>query len=571
MSKIKHEKAYAKKKISSFGGIREGICKNGENALDIRNLRIRPDGSLEKRSGWRSWRYFTTPVRGFWQGTVEESHYIFTVAGNTVYRIIEGSNVLNIGQIRSSIGTVHFFRYRNRLYLLDGVTVYVFSPKSTSFAPARGYVPLYGHNWHPTQLGDTNEPVNLLNQNLRIHYLNTAGTKTFSLPYFADSLDSVRVNNRVVTDYSFTKGSDSFTLSAASAGDTVEISMTISGTDPLSQQLRSARNSFLYRDGSQESLLLYGASQGYRVFSSSEVSDFMLTYCSIFYSDCDPLYFRYNQTLSIGDDDHPVTAMTSSYDRILAFYPGGAHSISFQNGKIFSYPVLFDTGCSSSGAAVQIGNDSVVINERGVCRLHATASDPDTLSVQNLSECLGEKWSRELCKTASLFWDSTRQELWVRNYSEQEEGIVWIWNASLDKWYCFDQIHANFFSVYNGQLLFGANNRLCYFEENNYADEGVPFDAYYQSDYLSFDSPHAAKRSLRASVCATPGEDSDLLLTLETERTAHTVTFHGKSDSVPAFFDLRISPGRFRFLRYRISCTGKSASKIYEANFFTTL
>ena len=274
--------------------------------------------------------------------------------------------------------------------------------------------------------------------------------------------------------------------------------------------------------------------------------------------------------LLIGDIDHPVTALTANFDRILAFYPGGAHSISIDDGKIFSYPVLSDTGCSSRGAAVQIGNDSVVINERGVCRLHATSSDPDNFSIKNLSACLGEKWSRNICKSACLFWDNTKQELWVRDLSEQEQGLVWIWNAELNEWYCFDNIHANFFTVYNGRLLFGTTDRLCLFEDSRLTDDNATFDAYYQSGYLSFDSAHTAKRSLRASICAAL-ESSDLHVTLDTERSTHSFSCHGKNDSAPSLFDVRVAPGRFRFLRYRITCTGKSASKIYETNFFTTL
>lgn len=570
MSKIKKEKAYAHKRITSFGGIREGIAQNGDGASEIRNLRILSDGSLKKRNGWSARWSFSKSVRGFWQGTVAEAHYALLVTGNTVYRILDEDNVSTLGTLTTSSGKVHFFRYRDRLYLLDGSSVRVFVPASQSFRIARGYIPLYGHNWHPTHLGDVNEPANLLTQQLRIHYLNTTGVSKFSLPFFAASLDSVRVNNKVTTAYTFTSGSDYFTLSSAAAGDVVEIAMTRSGSDSMRAQLHGVTQSFLHRDDSRETLLLYGASQGYRVFCSSEVTDIMLTFCSVFYSDCDPLYFKSNQMLLIGDADHPVTALTSIFDRILAFHTGGVHSISMDGDKIFSYPVLSDIGCSAMGAAAKIGNDTIVANERGICRLHATSSDPDNLSIQSLTEQLGDKWKPSICKNAVLFWDYTKQELWVRDTSEAAEGLVWIWNANLNEWYCFDNIYAQFFSLYNDELLFGANTDLCVFEESHYTDSGKTFAAYYQSGYLSFDSVHAAKRSLRAAFSASSG-GSDLVLTLDTERDSYLFVFEGKDRAAPEFFDVRLSPGRFRFLSYRISCVGTKASKIHEVNLFTTL
>ncbi len=570
MSKIKNEKAYSKKRISFFGGVQEGFLKKGDAASEIRNFRILPDGSLEKRNGWASLKLFSSPIRGFWQGCINNESYVFLVAQNTVYRILENNDTLVVGSLSTSLGKVHFRRYRNRLYLFDGSSIRIFKPSQNTFAVARGYVPLFGENWHPTNMGFTNEPANLLNRNLRIHYLNSTGTRTFKLPFYSESIDSIRVNNRVTTDYSFTTGSDQFTLSSANPGDIVEIAITVCYSDAMEQQLHGATESFLHRDGTHEKLLLYGAPEGYRVFCSSEITDLMLNFCSVYYDDCDPLYFKYNQILLIGDADHPVTAMTSNFDRILAFHTDGTHSIQIENDTIYSYPVLSNIGCSTKGAAIQIGNDSIVANERGICRLHATSSDPDSFSITNLSEALGKKRSQEISQNVILFWDNASQELWVRNINERTEGLVWVFNAVLNEWYCFDDIFATFFAVYNGQILFDRGAMLCVFDETTHADNGTPFTAYYQSGYLNFESVHSPKRSLRATVTAQTNR-TGMALTLETERNSHIFHLEGGSHLAPEFFDVRLSPGRFRFLRYRISTTGSNAFHVYEADFFTTL
>ena len=570
MSKIKIEKAYAKHRVSSFGGMREGLSKNGESASEIRNLRITSDGSLEKRSGWRLWKSFSDPLRGFWEGTLNDEYYVFAVAGKNLYRVYDTQNSVLIGLLNTTEGQIHFLRYNDRLYLPDGDTIRVFDTDTESFVLARGYVPLYGRNWHPTQMGDVNEPLNLMNQNLRIHYLNARGEKSFTLPFFASSLDSVRVNNQRTTAYTFTPGSDSFTLPSAAAGDSVEVAMTISGTNALNQQLHRVTRGCLYRNGALEQLFLYGAPQGYRIFGTTSVSDIMLAACSVFYSDCDPLYCTQSQMLLIGDTDHPVTAITPNFDRLLAFTTKETHSISIDRDQLYSYPVLSDLGCSAKDATAQIGNDVIVLNARGVCRLHATASDPDSLSVSNLSEALGTTWSKNLSESTVFFWDNVKQELWVMDISKYNEGIVWIWNAELEEWYCFDGIRALFFAFYQGKILFGAEKDLRIFEEGLGNDGGTDFNAYYQSNYMSFDSASAIKRALRVVISATT-DGSDLQLDLETENMLRSFLLEGKNRNAPSVLDVRFAPGRFRFFRYRITCIGNRASKIHEANFFTTL
>lgn len=570
MSKIKPEKAYAKYSVSSFGGIREGISTKTPGASSIRNFRLRSDGSLEKRSGWKHWKQLPATVRGFWEGTLNGEYYAFAVCGNKVYQIQDTEIIALNDTLITETGNVTFVRYRNRLYLMDHVIIRLFSPESQSFLPAKGYVPLYGHNWHPTQMGDINEPLNLLTPSIRIHYLNTTGSKTFSLPFFASSIDAVHVNNRATSSYSFTAGSDTLTLNSASAGDVVEIAMTISGSNDLRRQIHCSTDFYLDRNGVEEHLLLYGAPEGYRIFVSSEVSDISLTYCSLFYSDCDPLYFQKSKLLLIGDEDHPVTAITGNFDRLLAFTTNKTYSVGIDGDKLYFYPLLSDFGCRAKNAAVQIGNDTVVLNEQGVCRLHSTASDPDALSAVNLSEEIGTSLIRSLSEHTFLFWDSAKQELWVRDMAEATEGIVWIWSARTEEWYCFDGVYASLLFSHGGQVLFANQNRLCLFDDTVTTDGGASFSAYYQSNYLSFDAPHASKRALRATVCASTG-GSELQISVSTERKIQSIVFQGRVSRAPEVFDLRLAPGRFRFLSYRIACTGATPSKIYEAKFFTNL
>ena len=298
----------------------------------------------------------------------------------------------------------------------------------------------------------------------------------------------------------------------------------------------------------------------------------MLNYCKVFYSNCDPLYVQGNQTLMIGDADHPITALATNYDRVLAFHTGGAWSVSFSNdgSQVFAYPALTDIGCTAKGAALSFGNDIIVVNQSGVCRLHSTSSDPDSFTVTNLSEKIAGKLGAGIRESACLFWDPVQQELWVRDSTEPEDGLVWIWNASLKEWYSFDGIFASFFFSLNGSIAFAADSRVCVFSSTQYTDDGQAFETYYQSGYQSFAHPEAIKRGLRSSLCVK-NDRSELFLTVNTENDHRQMRFLGTSSVHPCHFDRRIALGRFRFFSYRLSCTGSMALRVFLANFFTSL
>ena len=159
MSKIKPERADVREVFDGFGGIGEKGLSTGK-ATDMRNFRLLPDGALEKRCGWEVRQRFASDVRAVWQGVIEESSCIFVVVDDTVYRFV-GDNQYEVGVLTDSVGHVDFAFYLGRLYLFDENEIYVYSETLNKFDVAYGYAPLFGRNWHPTDQGAINEPLNL--------------------------------------------------------------------------------------------------------------------------------------------------------------------------------------------------------------------------------------------------------------------------------------------------------------------------------------------------------------------------------------------------------------------------
>ena len=210
MSKINPERADVREDFEGFGGIGEKGLSTGK-ATDMRNFRLLPDGALEKRCGWAVHQKFVSDVRAVWQGVIGEISSIFVVVGDTVYRFV-GDDQYEAGVLTESWGHVAVSFYLGRLYLLDENEIYVYSETMNKFDVAYGYAPLFGLNWHPSNQGAINEPINLFSNRLRVNYLNTEGLSTFTLPYYAKSIDCVRVDNVNVSDYSFRTGGNTVTL-----------------------------------------------------------------------------------------------------------------------------------------------------------------------------------------------------------------------------------------------------------------------------------------------------------------------------------------------------------------------
>ncbi len=564
MSKIKPKHAYAKAIFESFGGIPEGSPSSESALSELCNFRILPNGSLEKRCGWYAEITLPDTVRGVWQGTLEGRSLSFAVGGSKVYQII-GTSASEISSLTTSVGRVTFVPYRNRLYLLDGAETYVLQLSPLRFTVAVGYAPLYGRNWHPTDYGQPNEPFNLFSSRLRIHYFNTTSSTTFNLPYYASSIDKVRVDGKTITNFGFSAPSDHFTI--PTAGASVEVAFTVSIDSAMGRLMRKCTRAYAESLGGRDTMLLYGSTEGQHLFCALNVDDSMLYSSAACYSDTDPLYVTENTILTLTSPDQPITTLFRDRDRILAFHARGAHSVqlSTESDTVEAYPLLQGVGCTALGLQLSIDGDAVIVNEGGVFRLSAPASDPDAFTLTPL--CDGIKPS--FLKNTVACNNMQHGELWFRD-SKSADSSVWVYQVARKRWYRFSEIAASFFFTLNGFLGFANRNQICLFDEIAYSDNGETIHAVCQTAFLTMGYPEEKKRSLRLSLVAnTYGNSMDLEVQSERYTKAYTVV--GKSQSEPELFDLRASLGRFRFLRVRFSDSSRARSQIHRFALYANL
>lgn len=569
MSNIKQRHAFASECFPSFEGFRDAPPFLKRGAVNMRNFRILPDGSLKKRGGRSTLISFSHELRGFWEGSLEGVHKCFAVAGSRIFALSSGAEKTLIGYTLGTEKEVGFFLYDGRLYLQDGEEITLYQSSSNTFEAITPYIPLLGTNWHPTQGGDLLESPNLLTNRMRVGYYNSTGTDTFILPFYATAVDVVRVNNAEVT-FSFTASSNTVVLTEAPAvGATVEIAFRATVNASMQEQLRQCNRSFLFRRGTQEHLLLYGASQGYRVFCSTPVTAVMAAYSRVFDASSTSLYVTAETLLLLGDGEHPVTAMCRNHDRVLAMTDEMGYTILFgEGGKAESYPILHDIGATSHRGLLHCEGSLLCIDSSGVYRLYSTVGHPDDFTVERYPIERSSAFDADFFRGASGYFDRTHGELWIFRPSDSN-GRVLVYHPDTKQSYAFDAMKAVWFAdTTYGAILFG-ERKMQKLDDSLHQDNGSAITAYYQSGYLTFSHPEEWKRALSLSVDVLFSYTASLSVLLETERNSASTLLSGGSEG-PLHFDRRIPLGRFRFLRFRLTHYTNSDCRISSLALYAT-
>ncbi len=560
--------ALEKETVSSFGGISDHAGLTSDNAFDMRNFQILPDGSLEKRCGFFKRYSFGTAIRGLWEGTVSGNTYFFVVAGAQIYR--QGPNdgfPTAVYMLTTSEGNVNFAFYRENLYVLDGKSLLIFRPSTETFSIAEGYVPLYGYNWHPSQLGEINEQLNLIQSRIRIHYLNTNGSTTFQLPFTCEKINGMTVNGTPTVLYSFTPYTSTFTIPASlSSVGTLEVTVTLDPIFVRRSTVLQASEAAVFSNTRHHTMMTFGGDQGYLIYRSTPVTDEMMEQCLIACSDADPLYFQKDKTVTVGSSQHPVEALCQFEEQMLVFNDENVWGIRYPSGdsdEIEMIPIRAALGCASRNGVLPCGDFLATVSDGGILRMDIQGDDFDICKTSSLSRAIERRLDADFLNRAVLFRHKAKNQLWVRDPAEAS-GLVWIYDADRKLWFSYDGIRANRFYEVNGEVAFSTDSgEICYFDEALDCDDGVAYSAFYQSHYVSFSHPHFAKRALRLSVCAQTNGGS-LTAEITTERGSKSFVWHKNTGDVPAFFDRRLSKGRFRFLQFRLSASDAARCRIYS-------
>lgn len=570
MAKIKPERAYAKEILDGFSGIGSDMAVGGKHAADIRNFRILSDGSLQKRCGWETYCSFSYTVRAYWEGSLNGVSFAFAVAGNQILRI-SGGSATKIGTLSDYLSPLHFFAYEGTLFLLTRQKILSFRPASNTFVEAEGYAPLIGYNWHPTELGEIHEPMNLLSKQVRVHYFNTTGADTFLLPFYAQTVNKVVINGATVTSYTLDTTRRYLTIPNATSAASVEIAFTLKTADSERARIITCRNAFLAQRDGKSILALYGSTTQNLLFCASPVTEQMRNASTAVYPNSDALYFPIKGRLTLANGDRPLTSLFYHMGRILAFYTEGAFSVNLSEdgNHVEYYPILRGMGCNAIDAELYLDGDPVVINAGGVFRLHATASEPDLFEIICISDTMPQLSGDNFANNAVVFEDPVHRELWISS-SPISNGRVWVYQIERQEWVSFDNIAPSFFFFGACSIGFASGPYLRVFDEGNYTDNGYIIVATYKTPYLTFSYPENTKRALRLTVCSKSATH-ELQATVRTEKKTRSVSLSHAAASSPILLDARVPLGRFKLAQVELTDQTNSRTRIYRLALFANL
>lgn len=563
------------KRTTSFGGIRSVATIADSGASEMQNFRILSDGSLEKRCGFETLLQSDTAIRGYWEGSFSGINYRFFVAGNILYRLSQNDSApVRLTVLTVSNNRVCMIRFRDILYLFDGYTILYFKPETELFVSAQGYVPLYGKNWHPTQLGEVNEERNLLCNSLRVHYLNTTATQTFQLPFTASRIQAVLVNGVSISTYSFTSPSSTVTIPAACAtGGEVLIAFDLDSIFSTRSALLKASHCAIYKDGYHETLLTYGNRNGYKVYRTAAVTTEMLAEARLAYPAADLLYFRETDVFSIGSPEHPITAAVQHLDRMLIFHDAGVWVARHPNALRDDMEItLYQSGigCAAQDGAVSCRGTPIVLTPAGIGKIGLFSSDSDICTLTLISTDVADRFSESVLQNSIMRWFERDGALWIRTPTDTD-GTVWVTDQNGSCWIRYTGIVANGLIDCGGNPGFTTDDgRIAQFDEGLTTDDGVPFEASYLGAFLDFSQPEDFKRAGYVSLCADSG-GARIALAIENDSGTVEETFTGTDQTVPEFFGTRFGNGRFRFLRCRVTVSGVARTRIYSLSVSVTI
>lgn len=567
MAKIKPEKAYTSAVVTGFSGLGTQNLLEPDGAADMKNFRIARDGTLETRFGYRELTEFPAAVRGFWEGQAGGESVCLVVAGNTVYRLTPSTGEYSARNVLSTdSGRVYFFTLRGLLILADGDELYVYRASVHRFAVLNGYAPLYGAHWSVDGTGLVNEPLNLFTERFRVEYYNITGSPDICLPQGTEHVYAVRVNGVLVTDFTFNAATGILHINAPAIGSSVEVGAAMPHDATLSGMIRRVSCGISARLGGTEELVL-GTSEDARAFVTCEVTDSMLAGSTALFSQTDPLYAKAGEVLAIGTRSAPLCAFCRFCDGVLAFSSEGAWYLNRSgDNPPESVPVVTGFGCSAPDAVALCGDSPVTINREGVFSLSSSLARPETVMLRCLSAPIREILPPELPLSATVFWDSVRGEILLRDV-EEGNGTVWIYDAERKEWYKFDDIYADFFFHCTEGMGFANGAKLCVFDEDLHTDEGRTIVSVYRSGFFALNPRETWKRPIRATICANIGA-APASMTVETDRSTTSFSIVGSGASAPETVECRIGGSRHRMMRYQITLQGRAKSKIYGVSFY---
>ena len=449
MAKLNKSNAYASESADSFFGIdRTGLVGKLCEAYDIRNFRILPDGSLEKREGYELIAVLDAPVTAI-TASPYDTATVYAVAGARVYSILPASGKVEcLGSIPACEYRADFFTLQGSLYLASAQDIFAIDTCGNVLR-AEGYVPLLGSHWGADG-GEIFEPLNLLSRRVRISYLLDGEAYRLYTGLEAQSIDALYVNGEPTRGGAI-DGKYISLPAAFPAGTLVNVCLTLPSQSEIgeAEQLRSCPHAYTCRYGKARDVLCFGGFEKQRIFRSRNVSADSAAASLAAYPDSMPIYFPAGTYIDSAVSGG-VRAVCGESDCIVVFGEQDARRITEHSEQ--RIPQV--GGCAVHTAAIYNGSAVFAATSLGIVQIDLRSGGGKLISAPP-----GDIADSNFISRAVLAYDQWHCELYISDPTDGE-GKQSVYNAARQAWYVFDGIGA--------QKFFESAHRICFT-----ADSGV--------------------------------------------------------------------------------------------------
>ncbi len=571
MATMNTRQAGAAVRISQFGGIdrRGRVC-------DMDNLRLRADGSLERRCGFSPVLTLEGKVRGVWSGSFNGAEAAFAAAGDKLYQLDTAAGRASaIGSIAAGEEAVALFLYRGQLCCMDGCDIYLWD--GSTLHTVSPYVPLVARERGPMDLHEIYEPINLIGRRARFSFRADGKNAIFYFGYAIEGIVDLRnaTNGTRYLNVEYRIGADGYGGSylafnvSPDAGTVILAVVTLGAQYYAYDRVAACRRAVVYGGSYDDRILCWGGRSPSEMFCSQPVSDAQVSEACLWGNTSGSMYFPVDCNFRVGDGQYAVRAACRHYDRLLIFTEGDTWMADFSASLNKQFPVVpinSGVGCTAPGAAALAGNDPLTVANGAIWRWTSNSLRRDECSAECVSAGIGELFGDGFSTAAVAYSFRGQNEVWFADRSDAA-GQVFIYHTELDAWYRFSGIRADGFLVLDGAVGFWRGSGFYRFDEARETDLDEAGEreiaARLVLDGLDFEGGERMNHLTRLAL-ALVGVYPALSLVLETDlgRVQALSCAAGGRAGGRTLIDRPVRSGRFRALRLVLSAVGRARLRL---------
>lgn len=558
--------------FDGFAGVDQTRAhKNEPLSSELVNFRILPDGSIEKRCGYRLLNEFPEEIRAFWSGIIDGIPTGFVVHGNRLERIrLTNGETTLLATLTTDTGNACLFYWDQILHLMDSTDLYQYD--ENGLRRVSGYIPLIGKDWINNYVGEPYEPMNILSRRVRISYIiDPEHVSTFlCTPEPVESVEAVFRNGlRVPEDeYYIYESFQTINVRNVEGNDRIVIYMTLKG-EPKEQMtdLLHCNQAMVFESPTAPRLFFWDDRQISSMICSSYVEKSRIEILKSQGFAGNSLYIPKGYEFMVGDGHIRIQGAVRQQDDLLIFTEKStwkADALVSGKAEIPTVNIHTDVGCTSPSGIVLADNDPVVFDKNSIRRLNQSSGSAELYHSESISVPIEPLLQSADSTGASLFYHQSKEELWLALPAMKS---IWIYQFHDKRWFQFTGICAYRMFDVNGSVGFLTQNGVFVLDETIKVDQ-IGRDTFREivaeaeTNLLDFGS--ANKKSLSEVILRGDLDKGEVCVSLVSpDLPSISRSIKGDRSKKHSILKLRLPSGRFRSAKIALTAKGRARQRIH--------